>query len=130
MTRASGAGTQPSAIAANTWGFVGPTVSVTVTAGQRVFMNAGKYMGSTAGASGLGTAACYQASGGSVVTQGGAKLGGQVPANTRISWDIQWVYILSAGTYTIGMCANPGSTPANWNYNEYGYIAALVANSN
>jgi hypothetical protein len=126
MLSASGSGNNPNTIAPNTWSFVGPTLSVTVTATQRVYMTASKFMGSTTGASGLGIAACYQSAGGTVNTLGGAKLSGQVPANSRIDWSIQQHYQLAAGTYTIGMCANPGTTPASWNSNEYGYISALI----
>lgn len=132
MLTASTSGTHPNNLTANTWGFVGATINATVTATQKVHLVAGKYMGSTVagGASGLGIAACYQstAAGATIQTQGGAKLGGQVPQNTRIDWTVTQVYTnLPAGTYTFGMCASVG-TPANWNYNEFGYSSLIVTN--
>lgn len=132
MLTASSSGTSPNSLAADTWGFVGPTITATVAAGQKVHLVSGKYMGSTVagGASGLGTAACYQstAAGSPVVTQGGAKLGGQVPQNSRIDWSMTHAYTgLPAGSYIFGMCAYV-STPANWNNNEYGYTTIIVTN--
>jgi len=129
MSSSSGAGNGPNSLAANTWDFVGPTVNATITTGQKVFMVSGKYMGSTAGASNLGTAACYKLSTASTpITQGGAKLGGQVPANTRIDWSMTWAFTgLTTGTYSFGMCAS-SSAPASWNNNEYGYTSIMVTN--
>ncbi|MCX4246715.1 hypothetical protein [Paraliomyxa miuraensis] len=123
----SGGGTNPNGLAANTWGFVGQTVNVTVAVGQRIHVTSHKYMGSSVDATGLGTGICYQVQGGggAPILQGGAMLGGQVSANTRIAWGASAVIQPAAGTYTVGLCASSG-VPANWNLNEWGYTSALV----
>jgi hypothetical protein len=107
--------------------FLGPILTVTVAAGQRVYVSANKYMGSTVGASGLALRVCYRLSGETdIVTVGGSMLSGQVPAGTRISWGVSAVISPpSAGTYNVGMCGSSFDA-ANWNSNEYGYTSALV----
>ena len=122
----TGLGTNPNDLTANTLGFVGPTVTVTVANEQRVHLSAHKFMGSTTGASELNTYACYQlTSGGTLTPVGGGMWGGQVPAGTRLQWGISAVLTLAPGTYTAGMCAR-ASTPADWDSNEWGYASALV----
>lgn len=114
--------------AANT--FIGPTVNVTLAAGQRAHMVVEKSLGSSVagGASGLNIYPCYQLSGGGVLTtQGGGIFGLQVVNTQRIPFGINWVFSgLAAGTYTIGMCGASAAGSANWNNNEWGYISALV----
>jgi len=110
--------------------FIGPTVDVTVATGQKVYMTANKALGSTVagGASGLNLYACFRSTvaGSSIFIQGNAMAALQVAQNTRIPFGISWVYqSLAAGTYTVGMCG-AAAVPANWNFNEYGYVSALV----
>ncbi len=111
--------------------FIGPTLNVTITAGQKIHMVCTKALGSTAvgGANGLNIYAAYQnTSGGTLTTQGGGIMGISVPQNTRIPITMTWVFSgLSAGTYTIGI-AGSAATPANWNSNEYGYISVFTFN--
>ncbi len=111
--------------------FIGPTLNVTITAGQKIFMTVDKALGAAGtAASGLNLYPCHRSTavGATIVANGGAILGLQVPANTRITWGMNWSYSgLAAGTYTVGMCGS-AATPANWNNNEYGYVTALVTN--
>lgn len=109
--------------------FIGPTVNVTLAAGQRAYMQITKSLGTTvASASGLNVYPCYQLSGGGVLTtQGGGIFGLTVLGTQRIMLDMNYVYSgLAAGTYAIGMCGASAAGAANWNNNEWGYISALV----
>jgi archaellum component FlaG (FlaF/FlaG flagellin family) len=121
----SGSGLNPGAALA----FIGPTVNVTLAAGQRAHMVVEKALGSTAagGAIDLDTYPCHQLTGGGALTVNGAGIFDQrVPQNIRIPFGMNWVYSgLPAGTYTIGMCGFT-SNAAAWNNNEWGYISALV----
>lgn len=121
----SGHGADPTATTA----FIGPTVQVTVAAGQSVYVNATKALGTTAASSSaLNLWVCYQTGAAAIQTVGGGILGIQTTANNRnvyaINFDIPG---LPAGTHTVGMCGY-ATTPANWNSNEYGYLTALVHN--
>jgi hypothetical protein len=104
---------------------VGPTVNVTVAAGQRIHVTSHKYMGSSTGASGLDLFVCTQQGADPIASAGSGMFNGSVPAGTRIAWGISGVLTPVAGTYTVGMCAR-SPTPANWNSNEFGYTSALV----
>jgi len=121
----SGSGSNPTGANA----FIGPTVNVTLAAGQRAHLVVEKALGTTvAGANGLNLYACYQntVGPGPITLQGGGMFNLTVTPTQRLPFGINWVFSnLAAGTYTIGMC---GSTPAfaNWNNNEWGYISALV----
>lgn len=122
----SGFGLQPTTA---TLDFIGPTLTVTITAGQKIFMTADKALGAGAtAATGLNLYPCHKstAAGATINGNGGAILGLQVPANTRITFGMNWAYIgLAAGSWIVGMC---GTGNANWSNNEYGYITALVTN--
>ncbi len=109
--------------------FLGPTVQVTVAAGQSVYVNATKALGTTLASSGtLNLYVCAQTGAAAIQPFGGGILGIQTTANNRnvyaINFDIPG---LPAGTHTVGMCGS-AATPANWNSNEYGYLTALVHN--
>jgi hypothetical protein len=123
-------GGNPNGLFPNIWGFVGPTVAVTVANGQRVYVSANKYMGSSAGAGaggvgGLDTAICIQPQGGGALQNFNIWMGGgSVPANTRVPWGASVVWT-GVGSWNTGLCAR-SSAPANWNYNEWGYTSALV----
>lgn len=124
-TFTSGTGGNPTTATA----FIGPTVQVTLAAGQKIFMTANKALGSTAGATGLGLHACYQSTvAGSPIQQiGGGILGQQVPANTRVTFGINADFSAVPGTYNVGMCG-ASANAVNWNSNEYGYVTAIVHN--
>lgn len=124
----SGFGLNPSATRA----FIGPTATIAVTAGQKVLVTASKALGSTTvgGAGGLNLFICYRASGAVVTptTVGGGILGNQVAQNTRQIFTVSASVTLStAGSYEVGLCGD-AAAPANWNYNEYGYVTALAVN--
>lgn len=108
--------------------FIGPTVTVTIAAGQKVHMVTSKAFGSTIGANGLNIWPASQLGVDPINLAGGAIFGLQAAANSRHTETIQWVFTgLPAGTYTFGM-AGSAAVPANWNSNEYGYITVMVFN--
>ena len=108
--------------------FIGPTVSVTTVAGQKVHVVVSKALGAGAtAAAGLDLRVCSKNGANAIVSYGGAILGIQVPANTRIPMAMNGEFVPGAGTFTVGMCGSAG-TPANWNLNEFGYITATVIN--
>jgi hypothetical protein len=121
----AGAGNNPTGATA----FIGPTVNVTLAAGQRAHIVVFKSLGSNAagGGTSLNLYPCYQnVAGGVLTTQGGGIFGLTVPPAQRQLYGITWVYSnLAAATYTVGMCGS-SSNSASWNNNEWGYISALV----
>ena len=122
----AGGGLNPAAVL----GFIGPTVNVTLAAGQRAHMVMNKSLGSTAagGAQDLDIYPCYQnIAAGALTTQLGGIFDLRIAQNQRILFDMNYVFSgLAAGTYTIGMCGFSATNAANWNNNEWGYISALV----
>lgn len=108
--------------------FIGPTLSVTVAAGQKVMMVVNKALGAGAtAATSLNLWPCYQATGGTVTTAGGGILGYSCPANTRLNFGINYIFTgLPSGTYTFGLGGYTSS--ANWTNNEWGYISIIVMN--
>ncbi len=122
----AGFGNNPTATTA----FIGPTVNVSITAGQKIMMVVSKALGSTSagGANSLNIYPAYQAGAGVVTTQGGGIFGIACAQNTRETVSINYIFSgLAAGTYTVGM-AGSSTNAANWNNNEYGYISAIVFN--
>ena len=118
-------GTQPS----DTLSFIGPTTSVTVAAGQAVYVNASKALGSSAagGAFDLDLWICRQLAGGPLTQVGSGMLDLRVTQNTRIPFALNArIAGLAPGTYQVGLCGVT-SNAANWNSNEYGYTTAFVA---
>lgn len=107
--------------------FIGPTVTVTATNAQRIFINASKALGSFAGANNLSLFVCYKGSGAPSVTQvGGGMLGLTAAANSRQTFALSGITpALAADTYEVGMCGS-SSNFANWNSNEWGYVTAFV----
>jgi hypothetical protein len=122
----AGGGTQPTAIL----GYVSPTLTVTIAAGQKVHVVVNQALGAAGvAATGLNLYICTQATGGGALTshQGGA-FALTCPANSRQLYGLSAVPNIGAGTYTVGLC---GTAPnANWNNGEWGYISAIVATSN
>ena len=124
MASLNGLGAGP----ASTLAFIGPTVPVTVDAGERVLVFAHKALGSSVGASALNLWICYEPTGGALTVVGGGLFGLRAAANTRA------VYGLTAPTppspapaqYVVGLCGTAGAQAANWNSNDFGYVTALV----
>jgi hypothetical protein len=121
----SGFGASP----ATTNSFISIPVSVTITAGQKVYVAVSKALGSTAagGANSLNLYMGYQLSTATVpTTVGGGIIGLSCLQNTRQTYSMTWVYTgLPAGTYNFGM-VSISSNAANWNSNEYSYVTVLV----
>jgi len=108
--------------------FIGPTLSLSAAASQRVFISASKALGSSAGggANGLGLYVCYKPSGGAVTSVGAGMLGLSVAQNTRQVFTVTGVTpSLAADTYDVGLCGFSAGF-ANWNSNEFGYVTAFV----
>ena len=109
--------------------FIGPTATVSVGSGERIFISASKALGTSksSGAWDLKLYVCHRRTGTTVPTTIGSGMAG-----LRVT---QWIHIpfaLSAATgaldpdsYEVGMC---GFSPQaeTWNLNEYGYVTALV----
>ncbi len=120
----SGLGAGPASALA----FIGPTVPVAVEAGERVLVFAHKALGSSVGASALNLWVCYEPTGGALTVIGGGLFGLRAAANTRA------VYGLTAptppspapGQYVVGLCGAAGAQAGNWNFNDFGYVTALV----
>jgi hypothetical protein len=127
-TYTSGYGADPD----STSKFLSPTVTVTITAGQKIFVTANKAFGSTAagGAASLNLYIGYRVSGSGATPSpvGGGIYGNRVPQNTRIPMGLSAVISgLSAGSYEVGLTGTDNGD-GNWNSNEYGYVSVLVLN--
>ena len=124
----SGFGTDP----ADATTFLGPTTVITISApGQKVLVTANRAFGSTSvgGAFDLDIAIGYRVTGAATepLTIGGWILGLRVAQNTRNSSGISGIIEgLAPGDYEVGMAGSGNAGFANWNYNEYGYVTALV----
>jgi len=102
--------------------YIGPTVTLTVAANQKVFVDGNAALGSTGGASGLNLYICY---GPGPTAVGLGIFGLTIPAGQRHTFGISAVVSgLSAGTYQFGMCGSASTT--GWNNNEYAYINGMV----
>lgn len=114
-----------------TYGFIGQTVNVTITAGQKIFVDASKSLGSTAvgGATNLNLYVGYMEVSGTTPSPTGAGVFGLTCLqNTRQIYSLSGIISgLPAGTYTVGLVGY-SITPDNWNWNEYGYVTAMVLN--
>jgi hypothetical protein len=121
VTTTAGPSTAPGAGLA----FISTQLSVTVAAGQRVFIMAHAALGSTSPGGGIGLFLypCYQPAGGPITTIGPNMAGLSVAAGTRHVFGISGVTpTLSAGTYAVGMCGGG----ANFNSNEFSYVSGIV----
>lgn len=125
----SGYGTDPK----SSLDFIGPTVTVTVTGPtQKIAVTANRALGSSVagGASGLALFICAKstAAGSSIGAYGDAIAGVTVTSGNRVPMGLSWgISGLTAGTYQVGMCGI-ASNPTAWNFNEYGYVHAIVMN--
>jgi len=124
-------GTDPSGLAASTYGFIGATIDVTITEStQKVILNSTKVMGSSmpGGASGLRIYVGY-AQGANAPTLIGNGLWFLTCApNTRQTYSINGVITgLTPGIYKVGMVGY-ATTPADWNMNDFGSTTVMVVN--
>ena len=107
--------------------FISPTITITITAGQRVYVCASRALGGYAAANEL---CIYPASQlltpmNNVANLGLGICGLQVPANTRTTLAISGVFEnLAQGTYKFGMAGF--TTSVNWTNSEWAYVSALV----
>jgi hypothetical protein len=111
--------------------FLGPTVTLTVAANQKLFITADQALGSTIGADGLNLYICFRSTsapaGTAPTTVGGGSFGHKVAASTRQSFGLSAITPnLTAGTYAAGLCGLDSSGNTNWNSNEYGYVTGFV----
>lgn len=113
--------------------FLGPTVSVTVAAGNLVHVDATAVLGSNAigGASMSRLSACHQPSGGgALVDHLNDWSSVAVTVGTRIPLSVsQRIAALAAGTYNVGLCYQMAAgQAANWNNNQWVNNRVFVTN--
>jgi hypothetical protein len=113
-------------------GFLSATVTVTITAGQSIYVVSSASLGTTNtnGAHFLDLYVCYQAGSGPIQTVGIGEFGLSVPNAMRTSFELSAVITgLPAGTYTVGLGGQTENGNTDWNSNDAGYTTALVLNS-
>lgn len=124
-------GTDPNSLAPATYGFIGATVSVTITSSeQKIIVNSTKVMGSSlpGGASGLRIYVGYAQGANPPTLLGSGLWFLTCAANTRLPYSISGVITaLPPGTYTVGMVGY-ATTPADWNMNDFGSTTVMVVN--
>lgn len=106
--------------------FISATVSLTLAAGDKVYVSSNAALGAGAtAANSLNIYICYQG-GGPVNTVGGGMFGLTSAANQRQTYGLSAVVSgLAAGTYAFGLCgASPNA--ANWTNNEWSYTSAIL----
>ena len=111
--------------------YLSPALSVNVTSGQAVLVNAQITIGTTfvAGASGLRLWICYQPSGGTLTTPHPIDwIDAQDVQNMLAVYPIvDTISGLSTGSYTVGLCGQQsGSVANNWNIEDWAYTTAQV----
>jgi hypothetical protein len=111
--------------------FIGPTVSVTIAAGNRIHVSGSATLGSTAvgGATLSRFSVCHQTGGAGALSDNDADWSlVRVPQNTRVPMaTTQRISGLAAGTYTVGFCYQAGAGQAvNWNYNDWVNLDVIV----
>jgi hypothetical protein len=119
-------------------GWVSPRVEVTVSPGQKVLVNATATLGSTSlgGAGGLRLYVCYKSTTATVpCATGDGAWDLRLAQNTRHTFSLSNVLTNLDGTYDVGLCGyvhydtQQQPLPAsNWNFNDQGYVTALVMN--
>ncbi len=107
-------------------------MTVSIAAGQKVFVSGTKALGSTAmgGAKQLNLYICYQstAAGSSLTPVGSGLFDLGVPQNIRLPFSLSADFIPAApGTFLVGLCGSSANAQ-NWNSNEWGYVSAMVHN--
>jgi hypothetical protein len=108
-----------------------PALSVNVTSGQAVLVNAQITIGSTfaAGANGLRLWICYQPSGGTLTTPHAIDwIDAQTVQNMLATYPItDTITGLGTGSYTVGLCGQQNASVANnWNLEVWAYTTAQV----
>ena len=111
--------------------FLGPTISVTVTATSHIHFTGTAVLGTTAvgGASMTRLAACHQPNaGGALVDHLNDGSAINVTVSNRIPMTVsQRIAGLAAGTYNVGLCYQMGVGQAvNWNFNDRVNVRILV----
>jgi hypothetical protein len=112
--------------------FVAPTVTVTITDGQRIFADSSRVFSAPSGgaADSLSLWICYQATGGSGLTKVGPTLMStplKLPANQRAQFGLTAIVTgLPADTYTVGLCGQAINPYATWAPGGDGATTALV----
>lgn len=144
MLTATGLGNNPDNTTAfpssNFVNFIGPTVNVTLAAGEKAYMNVMKALGTTAASAiDLDIFPCARLSSAANTVAATAFTPGifnlTTVSGTRIPMSISYVYTtaqLPVGqTFAVGMCARFStiSNQTNWNNNEFGAISVLVTSS-
>lgn len=107
--------------------FISPTITITITAGQKVHLVASRALGGYAAANELCIFPAYQSVmfGSPIIKLDLGICGLQVPINTRTTISINGLFEnLPAGTYRFGMSGYTSSP--NWTNSEWGYVTALV----
>lgn len=105
-------------------------VTVTVAAGQKVFVDVAAAFGSTTTANNLRLYVCSKLGAAAPVTAGGGLWDLEATGRSRSAYHINTVLSgLAAGTYSVGLCAFQ-LTPATgvWNSNDEINITAMVLN--
>lgn len=114
------------------YAFIGPSVSVTIAAGNRIIVDGVAALGSTAagGATLSRLSICHQPSAGGALVDNDADYLGvlRVPQNTRVPMSMsQRISSLAAGTYNVGLCYQAAAgQPAGWNSNDWVNVVAIV----
>jgi hypothetical protein len=116
-----------SAYPSATQDFISPTITITITAGQKVHLVASRAVGGYAAVHNLSIHPAYQSvTPGSPIVDLGLGIDNlEVPAKTRTTISINGLFEnLPAGTYKFGMS---GITQGDvWMNSEWGYVTALV----
>jgi len=117
----------------NTLAFITPVITITVQAGQTVFLTASRALGSYESVSYLKELCIYPAymstaAGGTIQNLYTGMCGLAVRANDRVTFSVNAVFKnLPAGTYKFGMSGLTGPNGNNvWINSEWGYVSALV----
>ena len=103
--------------------FIGPTVSVTVGAGQKLVFDDAIQLGSTAGAT-ISPSACYSSGGPVNVFDGNYLDVLSIAAGTRRDIHVSDAVAIGPNTYTVGFCAVGGGTLDSNDYSQ-GYVMAI-----
>jgi hypothetical protein len=106
--------------------FLAPVAQVTVAAGQRIYVNSVRVLGSTTGGDSLSLWICYQG-GGAVTTVGEALAPLRILSGQQLPFEATAVISdLPAGTYAVGLCGRATNVYSHWNANGSGSTTALV----
>lgn len=116
------------------YAFIGPTVSVTIAAGNTIHVDGTATIGSTAGAGAqmARISACHQPNGMGGLTDNDADWSTiRVSQNNRVPMAVsQRIAGLAAGTYTVGLCYwTTAGQAVGWNYNDWVTVKVIVTQS-